>query len=104
MAAYFDTLPHDLGRVMMCSTAAVQVNLDAGADQADVARRWHLLEALGPPLVAAFANSPQRGRRATGWKSTRQAVWQGMEPAAHARTRSAPTRSRPGPTTRSRRR
>ena len=80
MAAYFDTLPHDLGRVMMCSTAAVQVNLDAGENTVDVARRWHLLEALGPPLVAAFANSAHRAGRATGWKSTRQAVWQGMEP------------------------
>ena len=80
MAAYFDTLPHDLGRVMMCSTAAVQLNLDAGADAAEIARRWRLLHLLGPPLVAAFANSPLRAGRPTGWKSTRQAVWQGMEP------------------------
>jgi glutamate--cysteine ligase len=80
MAAYFATLPHELGRVMMCSTAAVQVNLDAGADAADVARRWRLLGALGPPLVAAFANSPARAGHLTGWRSTRQAVWQGMEP------------------------
>jgi glutamate--cysteine ligase len=80
MAAYFDTLPHELGRVMMCSTAAVQVNLDTGADDADVARRCRLLGALGPPLVAAFANSPARAGHLTGWRSTRQAVWQGMEP------------------------
>ncbi len=80
MAAYFDTLPHQLGRVMMCSTAAVQVNLDAGLDDADVARRWRLLGSLGPPLVAAFANSPARAGHLTGWRSTRQAVWQGMEP------------------------
>ena len=80
MATYFGTLPHELGHVMMCSTAAVQVNLDAGHDAADVTRRWRVLEALGPPLVAAFANSPARAGHLTGWRSTRQAVWQGMEP------------------------
>ena len=80
METYFATLPHDLGAAMMCGTAAVQVSLDAGADDRDVARRWRLLEALGPPLVAVFANSPTRAGRATGWKSTRQAIWQGLEP------------------------
>jgi len=80
MEAYFDTLPHDLGRVMMCSTAAIQVNLDAGRDAREIATRWQLLELLGPPLVAVFANSPMRAGRPTGWKSTRQAVWQGLDP------------------------
>jgi glutamate--cysteine ligase len=75
MAAYFDSLPHELGRIMMASTAAVQVNLDAGCDSADVARRWALLHTVGPPLSAAFANSPRHRGRLTGWKSTRQAVW-----------------------------
>lgn len=80
MADYFDTLPHDLGRIMMSSTAAVQVNLDAGEDEQDVARRWHLLHTVGPALCAAFANSPRHAGRATGWKSTRQAVWLGLDP------------------------
>lgn len=80
MAAYFDTLPHELGPVMMTSTAAVQVNLDAGADAADVARRWRLLHLVGPTLSAAFANSPLRQGRSTGWKSTRQAVWLELDP------------------------
>lgn len=81
MAAYFDSLPHELGRIMMASTAAVQVNLDAGCDSADVARRWALLHTVGPPLSAAFANSPRHRGRLTGWKSTRQAVWLHLDPA-----------------------
>jgi glutamate--cysteine ligase len=64
----------------MCSTAAVQVNLDAGADAADVARRWALLHAIGPTMVAAFANSPVHAGRRTGWRSYRQAVWQRLDP------------------------
>lgn len=79
MEAYFDRRGRH-GRVMMCSTAAVQINLDAGADPADVARRWHLFNALGPVLVAAFANSPVHAGRPTGWKSTRQWVWQHLDP------------------------
>jgi glutamate--cysteine ligase len=80
MSAYFDTLPHGLGRVMMASTAAVQVNLDAGKDAADVGRRWDLLHAVGPVLSAAFANSPLYHGRLTGWKSTRQGVWLHLDP------------------------
>ncbi|HEY8454429.1 MAG TPA: ergothioneine biosynthesis glutamate--cysteine ligase EgtA [Actinopolymorphaceae bacterium] len=73
-------LPDQAGRLMMCSTASVQINLDAGADATDIARRWRLLHAVGPPLVAAFANSPVYDRRTTGWKSTRQAAWLGLDP------------------------
>ena len=39
MEAYFDG-DGPAGRVMMASTAAVQVSLDAGADERDVRRRW----------------------------------------------------------------
>ncbi|MFD9910423.1 ergothioneine biosynthesis glutamate--cysteine ligase EgtA [Streptomyces sp. NPDC059063] len=71
------------GRRMMCSTASVQVCLDAGFEEPGplgYARRWRLAHLLGPVLVAAFANSPfQEGRR-TGWRSTRQAVWAGIDP------------------------
>jgi len=71
------------GRIMMCSTASVQVCLDAGEDgagQQSYRRRWHLLHAIGPVLVAAFANSPLRQGRPTGWRSTRQAVWAKLDP------------------------
>jgi glutamate--cysteine ligase len=46
-----------------------------------VRQRWDLLHAVGPALVAAFANSPRRAGRPTGWKSTRQAVWLRLDPA-----------------------
>jgi glutamate--cysteine ligase len=71
------------GRTMMCSTTSVQVNLEAAvtARPPDLGRRWHLLHALRPALVAAFANSPLRLGRPTGWKSTRQAVWLALDPA-----------------------
>jgi glutamate--cysteine ligase len=76
------------GRTMMCSTTSIQVNLEAAregpAHARDPGRRWHLLHALRAPLVAAFANSPLRLGRPTGWKSTRQAVWLALDPARTA--------------------
>lgn len=83
MEAFYDNRGTD-GRVMMCSTAAIQVNLDAGEDPDDITRRWHLLNALGPVFVAAFANSPTHAGAPTGWKSARQAVWQRIQPALGA--------------------
>jgi glutamate--cysteine ligase len=71
------------GRLMMCSTASVQVCLDAGVQGSgpgSVGWRWRLLHALGPVFVAAFANSPLREGRPTGWKSTRQAIWARLDP------------------------
>ncbi|MEQ7125818.1 glutamate-cysteine ligase family protein [Actinopolymorpha sp. B11F2] len=79
MEAYFDRRGPE-GRLMMCSTAAVQVNLDAGTDAADIARRWRLLHAVGPPLVAAFANSSWHAGRSAGCRSMRQVVWQRIDP------------------------
>lgn len=71
------------GRSAMCSTAAVQVCVDAG-DGADVARRWAAVHALGPVLLAAFANSPLLHGRRTGWKSSRWACWMRSEPSRTA--------------------
>ncbi|MFC7309615.1 ergothioneine biosynthesis glutamate--cysteine ligase EgtA [Streptomyces monticola] len=82
METYFDrTGP--AGRSMMCSTASVQICLDAGYEEPGPlghGRRWHLAHLLGAVLVAAFANSPLDGGRPTGWRSTRQAVWAAIEP------------------------
>ena len=77
MEAYFD---HDgpAGRRMMCSTAALQVNIDAGADPC---ARWALVHAVGPALAAAFATSP-----ALGFVSSRLATWLAID---RTRTRSA---------------
>ena len=71
------------GRQMMCGTASVQVCLDSGDDgagQSGYRSRWQLLHAIGPVLVAAFANSPIRGGKPTGWRSARQQVWSNMDP------------------------
>src|SRR5580658_8782528 len=71
------------GRQMMCGTASVQVCLDAGEDspgESGYRSRWRLLHAIGPVLVAAFANSPLREGRPTGWRSARQQVWANMDP------------------------
>ena len=92
------------GRQMMCGTASVQVCLDAGDDshsQSGYRSRWRMLHAIGPVLVAAFANSPLRDGKPTGWRSARQQVWSNMDPG---RTRAPDlhggrtgTRATPGP-------
>jgi glutamate--cysteine ligase len=71
------------GRHMMCTSASVQVCLDAGHEEPGPLgheRRWWLAHQLGPVLVAAFANSPLLGRRPTGWLSTRQLLWTRIGP------------------------
>jgi glutamate--cysteine ligase len=83
MEEYFDRA-WPAGRSMMCSTASVQVCLDAGTATAGpdgYVGRWRLAHLLGPVLVAAFANSPLSRGRPTGMRCTRQAVWAALEPA-----------------------
>ncbi|MFG3160128.1 ergothioneine biosynthesis glutamate--cysteine ligase EgtA [Streptomyces sp. NPDC048232] len=66
------------GRFMMCTSASVQVCVDAGQEEPGplgYVRRWWLAHQLGAVLVAAFANSPLAGDRPTGWRSTRQLRW-----------------------------
>ena len=62
------------GLAMMTSTAALQVNLDAGPpdgwrDRVTLAHR------LGPVLVAVSSCSRLSAGRDTGWRSARQRVW-----------------------------
>ncbi|AJP05116.1 glutamate--cysteine ligase [Streptomyces cyaneogriseus subsp. noncyanogenus] len=71
------------GRAMMCTSASVQVCVDAGYEEPGVlghVRRWWLAHRLGPVLVAAFANSPLARGRPTGWRSTRQLHWAQIGP------------------------
>ncbi|MFC8433507.1 ergothioneine biosynthesis glutamate--cysteine ligase EgtA [Streptomyces sp. NPDC057253] len=66
------------GRAMMCTSASVQVCVDAGHEEPGplgLGRRWWLAHQLGPVLVAAFANSPLARSEPTGWLSTRQLLW-----------------------------
>ena len=76
--AMADALTAD-GHVMMCSTAAVQVSVDAGRTGRVVAR-WAAVHAVGPVLIALFANSDRLAGCATGWASTRMRAWLRMDP------------------------
>ncbi|MGZ4662907.1 MAG: glutamate-cysteine ligase family protein, partial [Arthrobacter sp.] len=76
------------GRAMMCSTASLQISLDAGFDgpgTSGATQRWERLHTLVPVLVAMFANSPFRRGVPSGWRSTRERIWLRTDP-----TRTAP--------------
>lgn len=79
------------GKIMMCSTAGLQVCLDAGP-AGELATRWAAVHALGPPLLALFANSGRFAGRDTGWASARQQAWRGIDPS---RTRQIATGTDP---------
>jgi ergothioneine biosynthesis glutamate--cysteine ligase EgtA len=82
MEGFFDRSGPD-GRAMMCSSASVQVCLDAGDDSDGTTgyrHRWRLAHAIGPVLVAAFANSPLQEGAPAGFRSARQRVWGRMDP------------------------
>jgi glutamate--cysteine ligase len=67
------------GRTMMCSTAGLQVCLDAGTER-QLPQRWAALHEMGPALLAAFATSGRHAGRDTGWASARMAAWYGIDP------------------------
>ena len=69
MQAAFDLIGPQ-GSAMMCSTASLQVCLDAGSPGESVTR-WAAVHSMGPALVALFANSPYLAGRRTGWASSR---------------------------------
>lgn len=84
------------GRIMMYSTAGVQVCVDAGEPRRFV-DRWQAVHALGPPLLAAFATARRHAGQDTGWSSARMRAWLDIDPA---RTRPVWTpRSRVDPVT-----
>ncbi|WP_117213094.1 ergothioneine biosynthesis glutamate--cysteine ligase EgtA [Allorhizocola rhizosphaerae] len=62
------------GRAMMCGTAGLQVCLDIGTG-ARAAARWRAAHALGPPMIALFANSAR-----DGWASGRMRTWYETDP------------------------
>jgi glutamate--cysteine ligase len=64
--------------VMMNSTAAMQVNLEAGP-QEGWPERVARAHRLGPTMVAISASSPWLRGRDTGWKSARQRAWGGLD-------------------------
>jgi len=66
------------GAVMMNSTAALQVNLQAGPEQ-QWPERVALAHRIGPTMLAISANSPVLHGQFTGWKSARQRAWSGLD-------------------------
>lgn len=66
------------GMQMMCASASLQLNLEAGP-----AGGWRdrvaLAHRLGPVLVAASACSAVLAGRADGWRSQRQRVWGALD-------------------------
>ncbi|MER7008947.1 glutamate-cysteine ligase family protein [Dactylosporangium sp. NPDC000555] len=85
------------GRTVMTNSASIQVCLDSGTDGngpetddwSHFARRWWLTDAIGPVMMAAFANSPHVTKTGRRWASYRQALRFGTDAG---RTR-APRRS-----------
>ncbi|MEV6443722.1 glutamate-cysteine ligase family protein [Amycolatopsis sp. NPDC051716] len=73
------------GLTMMCSTAGLQVCLDAGEPE-HYAARWAAAHAMGPPLLALFANSRVHAGRDTGHASAR---WLAVHDTEAVRTRTA---------------
>jgi glutamate--cysteine ligase len=68
----------EAGLTMMCATAALQVNLQAGP-RAGWAARVALAHQLGPTLSAIAACSGWLNGRDTGWASARQRAWSGLD-------------------------
>lgn len=77
-AAYSCSDPED-ATTMMCSTAALQVNLDAGHP-----RQWRgrvdRAQRLAPVLTALTGSSNHLHGVDTGWCSARQRAWCGLDP------------------------
>jgi glutamate--cysteine ligase len=72
------------GRTMMCSTAGLQICVDAGEPHR-LAERWAAVHALGPVLLATFATARRYAGHDSGWASARMRAWLGMD-----RRRTAP--------------
>jgi glutamate--cysteine ligase len=67
------------GATMMCATAALQVNLQAGP-RTGWADRVALAHRLGPTLVSIAACSRWVAGADTGWVSARQRAWSRLDP------------------------
>lgn len=77
------------GLIMMCATAGLQVCVDAG-ERDTFPARWAALHALGPVLVALFANSSRLAGTDTGLASARWWSVMRTEPARTAPSGPAP--------------
>jgi glutamate--cysteine ligase len=65
------------GRLIMSSTASLQINIDYGADPW---RSFQVLSQLGPLISAMFSNSPIILGKITGEVGRRQPIWFKIDP------------------------
>lgn len=81
MAAYFAAAgyPADAA-MMMCSSASLQVNIEAGPEHG-WAERVAQIHRLSPALLALSASSPMARGRHRGVRSERAAMWQRLDPS-----------------------
>jgi len=75
MTHYFDSIGPS-GVRMMRQTAAVQINVERGHQPE---KRWVLLNALAPYIVALFANSRSYAGKSTGHASFRAHLWRTLD-------------------------
>jgi len=78
MTSYFNRIG-PLGVRMMRQTCTVQVNLDFGSSEAQLARRYATANLLAPFATATFANSPVVDGKSTGHRSYRANIWRGLD-------------------------
>lgn len=79
METYFAAIGPN-GARMMRQTASFQVCLDIGDADAG-RRRWRMLNAAAPYIIAMFANSPRYDGILTGHQSVRAACWRRLDPS-----------------------
>jgi glutamate--cysteine ligase len=81
MATYFASAGYGPeAAAMMCSTASLQVNVEAGPESGWAERVAHI-HRLSPALIALSASSPLLHGRQRGMRSERAAVWQRLDPS-----------------------
>ena len=84
MARYFDRAGCGaVGRMIMTTSAGLQLNLEAGP-AGEWTERLRRLSRLGPLLGALSACSPMAAGKDSGWSSMRQQGWLAIDPARTA--------------------
>ncbi len=78
MNEYFSSIG-EFGQRMMRQTCTIQVNLDFGRSEHEMAGRYLLAQLTAPLATALFANSPFVQGKATIYKSFRAHCWHGVD-------------------------
>lgn len=99
MNEYFQRNSLPIAPEMMRQTASIQVSLDFGHEEVQLAKRYLYAQVLAPFVAAIFANSPFHNGQKTDFLSYRTEIWRhvdpfrtgfvGLEKIAHSLTRRA---------------